>query len=311
MSGKKHKRELKRQRELLKQQQMREERRRTLITLGIVGLVILAGLGLAWASVSADRRVENAAACGGSKPAAADQDKPTFNEAPSMTLRDGDYTAVVETSCGTVEIDLYEDKAPKAVNNFVALSMVGFYDGLQVFRNAPSIFALQTGSATNEGSFQIGYTFEDELAAAQEEGYKAGSLAMANSGPNTNGSQVFFTYDDSPLEPNYTKFGQVTEGLDALKEMGDVPVDGEAPKERIFINSVKILVDGRDLKDILDEQGEDGGEDADDSEDADADADAEAQDESEEPSESASPDADASATASPSEATATPSEEES
>ena len=302
MSGKKHKRELKRQRELLKQQQMREERRRTLITLAVVGVVILAGLGLAWASVSADRRVENAAACGGTKPAAADQDKPRFNEAPSMTLRDGDYTAVVETSCGTVEIDLYEDKSPKAVNNFVALSMVGFYDGLQVFRNAPSIFALQTGSATNEASFQIGYTFEDELAAAQEEGYKAGSLAMANSGPNTNGSQIFFTYDDSPLEPNYTKFGQVTEGLDALKEMAEVPVDGEAPKERIFINSVKILVDGRDLKDILEEQGED----ADESEDAGADTN------TEEPSEDASADADATATAtaSPSQATATPSEEE-
>lgn len=256
MSGKKHKREIKRQKELERQQRMREERRRTLVTLGIVGVVLLVGLGLVWSTVSADRRAEAAAACGSTKPEAADQQKPQFDEAPQMTLRDADYTAVFETSCGTVEVDLYEDKAPIAVNNFVALAAVGFYDGLEIFRNAPSIFALQTGAATNEGSYQVGYTFSDELAAAQEEGYDAGSLAMANSGPNTNGSQFFFTYGDSTLEPNYTKFGQVTEGLDALEEIGDIPVEGESPTERIFIESVTILLDGKDLKEILEEQGE-------------------------------------------------------
>lgn len=300
MSGKKHKRELKRQKELLRQQQMQAERRRTMITVGIVSLVLLVGLGLVWSTVSADRRAEAAAACGATKPEAADQDKPQFDEAPQMTLRDGDYTAVIETSCGTVEIDLYEDKAPITVNNFVALSAVGFYDGLQVFRNAPSIFALQTGAATNDGNYQVGYTFSDELAAAQEEGYKAGSLAMANSGPNTNGSQFFFTYGDSSLEPNYTKFGQVTEGLDVLEEIGAIPVEGEAPKERIFIDSVTILLDGKDLKEILQEQGSGDGEEGEES------------DASESPSASESAEPAASeTTAAPSEAATTPSEEES
>ena len=307
MSGKKHKRELKRQKELLRQQQMQEERRRTLITMGIVSLVLLIGLGLVWSTVSADRRAAAAAACGSTKPDAADRQKPQFDEAPQMTLRDGDYTAVIETSCGTVEVDLYEDKAPTTVNNFVALAAVGFYDGLQVFRNAPSIFALQTGAATNEGSYQVGYTFADELAAAQEEGYKAGSLAMANSGPNTNGSQFFFTYGDSTLEPNYSKFGQVTEGLDVLEEIGAIPVEGEAPEERIFIDSVTILLDGKDLKEILEEQG--AGESGDDDESEDGEG---AADGSETPSagEPAEPDA-SETTAAPSEAATTPSEEES
>lgn len=295
MSGKKHKREIKRQKELERQQRMREERRRTLVTMGIVGLVLLIGFGLVYSTVSADRRAEAAAACGATKPEAADQQKPQFDEAPQMTLRDGDYTAVIETSCGTVEVDLYEDRAPIAVNNFVALSAVGFYDGLQIFRNAPSIFALQTGAATNEGSYQVGYTFEDELDAAAEEGYDAGSLAMANSGPNTNGSQFFFTYGDSTLDPDYTKFGQVTEGLDALEEIGAIPVEGESPTERIFIESVTILLDGKDLKEILEEQGSGEGEEGD-----------------EAPSESESAEPAASeTTAAPSAAATTPSEEES
>lgn len=251
MSGKKHKREIKRQKELQKEQLRREERRRTLITLGIIALVIVIGGGLVYASVSEERRIESAAACGATKPSAADEQKPTFGEAPEMALRDGDYTAVITTSCGTLEVDLYEELAPTTVNNFVALSAVGFYDGLQIFRNAPSIFALQTGAANNQADFQIGYTFADELKAAEDEGYKAGSLAMANSGPNTNGSQFFFTYGDSGLPPQYSKFGQVTKGLDELKAIGAVAIEGETPTEQIYIESVRILVDGKDLEEIL------------------------------------------------------------
>ena len=195
-----------------------------------------------------------------------------------------------------MEVDLYEDRAPTTVNNFVALAAVGFYDGLQIFRNAPSIFALQTGSATNEASFQIGYTFGDELEAAQEEGYTAGSLAMANSGPNTNGSQFFFTYGDSSLEANYTKFGQVTEGLDVLERIGEIPVDGEAPTERIFLESVEIFIDGKALTEILEEQGEGSS----------GDGDAE-----DEPSGSPSPGESPTASPSPTEAATAPEEEES
>jgi peptidyl-prolyl cis-trans isomerase B (cyclophilin B) len=252
VSGKKHKRELKRQREALKAQARQEERRRTLITMGIVGLVILVGLGLIWDTIRDERAADVAAACGARKPEAADAERPqSLPEAPSMALVPGDYTAVIKTSCGKLEVDLYEDRAPATVNNFVALAAIKFYDGLQVFRHAPSIFALQTGSATNSADFQIGYTFPDELAAAQSEGYTPGSLAMANSGPNTNGSQFFFTYDKSELPPQYSKFGNLEEGIGALKAMAKIEVDGEAPKERIYIESVEIFVDGKPLEDVI------------------------------------------------------------
>ena len=252
MSGKKHKRELKRQREALKEQQRQAERRKSLITAGIVGLVVLIGLGLIWDTIRTERAVETAAACGAKKPEAADAERPqSLPEAPSLSLVPGDYTAVIETSCGKVTVDLYEDRTPVTVNNFVALAAIKFYDGLQVFRHAPSIFALQTGSATNAADFQIGYTFADELAAAQSEGYTPGSLAMANSGPNTNGSQFFFTYDKSELPPQYSKFGNLAEGVGALKAMAKVEVDGEAPKEPIYIESVEIFVDGKPLEDVI------------------------------------------------------------
>jgi hypothetical protein len=74
---------------------------------------------------------------------------------------------------------------------------------------------------------------------------------MANSGPNTNGSQFFFTYDKSELPPQYSKFGNLTEGVGALKAMAKVEVDGEAPKEPIYIESVEILVDGKPLEDVI------------------------------------------------------------
>ena len=108
-----------------------------------------------------------------------------------------DYRAVIETTCGTVVLDLREDAAPVTVNSFVFLAQEGFFDALEIFRNATSIGALQTGSGTNAASWQIGYRLPDELTLAQTEGYPAGSVAMANAGPNSAGSQFFFVYNDS------------------------------------------------------------------------------------------------------------------
>jgi peptidyl-prolyl cis-trans isomerase B (cyclophilin B) len=234
----------------------RAERKRTLATLGIIAVVVLIGLALIWLTVSEERQVALAAACDATRPAAAEQDKSGVQlpEPPQMALRDGDYTARIQTSCGELLVDLYEDRAPETVNNFVALGAADFYDGLLVFRHARSISALQTGAGSNNGSFQIGYTFADELEAAEEEGYTAGSLAMANAGPNTNGSQFFFTYADSELQPQYTKFGQVIEGLEALQAASRVPVDGESPTEKIYIESVEILLDGKPVDEILEQE---------------------------------------------------------
>lgn len=180
-------------------------------------------------------------------PEGAGEEKDTYEEAPTAELEEGtDYRAVVATTCGEFVVDLYEDRAPTTVGNFIGLVEDGFYDNLSFFRNAKTIFALQTGAGTNEATFDIGYEFDDELAAAEEEGYTEGSLAMANSGPGTNGSQVFLTYGDSPLPPAYTKFGQVVEGLDVVKSIGAVPNEqsedpmNEVPSDTVYITSVTI-----------------------------------------------------------------------
>lgn len=264
MSGKQNKRELKRRKQEQRAAAAKAERQRTIFTLIVIAVVV--AIGAVLVAVSLDDGTPSAAGStaetpmtdpgdgGGTvaaeacepapAPAGADAEKPTFEMAPADVLQEGtDYRAVVETSCGTVVVDLLEDGAPQAVGNFVFLAREGFYDGLRIFRNAPSIFALQTGAGGDEASWQIGYTFEDELSVAEEEGYTPGSVAMANSGPDTNGSQFFFVYGPSPLPPDYTKFGQVVEGLDVLESIGAIPVEGETPTREVYMESVSILTE--------------------------------------------------------------------
>lgn len=252
MSGKQAKREAKRLKELERQERMRRERRATYITMGIIAAIVLLGGALVWASIDPPEAAEDASedvaddrpiACGAEEPPGAGVDREPFAEPQGIELDpSSDYQAVLETSCGTVVVDLYEDRAPLAVANFVGLADQGFYDARTIFRNEPSIAILQSGSGDDTNAWQHGYTFEDELQAAEEEGYTAGSLSMANSGPNTNGSQFFLSYGESELPPNYTKFGQVVEGLEVLETIGAIPVEGDRPTERIYIEAVTIRV---------------------------------------------------------------------
>jgi peptidyl-prolyl cis-trans isomerase B (cyclophilin B) len=250
----------------------RAERRRALVTAGIVAGVVAVGLGLiaftiaqdradaaeqqrqaAEAASEAARQASEAAAavadrdvaCGADAPAAADEDKQTYDD-PEQVLDDGvDYAAVITTSCGDVVIDLAEDEAPETVNSFVFLAEQGFFDGLEIFRNATSIGALQTGSGTNAADGQIGYTLPDELDLAEEEGYPPGAVAMANAGPDTGGSQFFFVYNDQfELEADYARFATVTEGLDVLERIGGIETigpAGETPGEIVYIEGVEIV----------------------------------------------------------------------
>ena len=201
---------------------------------------------------------ERPVACGAEAPANAGESKPTFEE-PEQVLEEGtDYGAVIETSCGRIPVDLFEEASPETVNNFVFLAQQGFFDGLQIFRNATSIGALQTGSGTNEASWDIGYTIDDELGKAQEDGYPLGTLAMANAGPDSAGSQFFFVYNDlfdEAFADNraYAVFGLANEkGQQVLKEIGEIPVqspDGsdpagaETPTEITYIESVEITTE--------------------------------------------------------------------
>lgn len=170
-----------------------------------------------------------------------------FEQAPPVCIEDGvTYTAIVSTNKGDFSIVLDQSTAPIAVNNFVVLARYRYFDSTNCHRAIVN-FVVQCGDPTATGSGGPGYKFADELPAAGS--YKLGSIAMANSGPNTNGSQFFIiTGDDGVnLPPNYTLFGQVTEGLDstvpALDAAGnpDPATNGVPPIEPLVINTVVII----------------------------------------------------------------------
>ena len=170
----------------------------------------------------------------------------TFENAPSNCLDTSKtYTAVVTTNKGEFSIVLDQNKAPLAANSFVTLARYKYFDNTQCHR-AILDFVVQCGDPTATGSGGPGYSFADELPQAGE--YKLGSIAMANSGPNTNGSQFFIITGDQgiTLPPSYTLFGQVTSGLDttvpALNAASnpDPAANGVPTLETITIVSVVI-----------------------------------------------------------------------
>jgi len=161
---------------------------------------------------------------------------------PDFTIKDNKtYTATVETSMGTFKMELFNKEAPCAVNSFVYLANKGFYDGL-TFHRVVKDFVIQGGDPTGTGSGGPGYSFNDELDNNLT--YKPGTLAMANSGPNTNGSQWFVVASDTgakQLTKAYTIFGQVTEGMDVVTAINQVPVDSsDKPVDPVTIKKVTI-----------------------------------------------------------------------
>ena len=152
------------------------------------------------------------------------------------------YTATMDTSMGSMVIALDPIKAPKTVNSFVFLALNHYFDGI-IFHRIINGFVCQGGDPTGTGRGGPGYRFDDELPKAGE--YKIGSFAMANAGPNTNGSQFFIISgpDGCRLPPAYSLFGQVVKGLDVVEAMQNVPTAaGDRPKTDVVINSVTITV---------------------------------------------------------------------
>ena len=166
-----------------------------------------------------------------------------FKEAPEMGIDTSKrYTATMETSLGTIVIALDAINAPKTVNNFVFLALNHYYEGV-IFHRIIKGFVLQGGDPEGSGRGGPGYRFEDELPKAGQ--YQIGSLAMANAGPNTNGSQFFVISgpDGVRLPPAYSLFGQVVKGLDVVEAIQSVPTGGgDRPKTDVVINSVTITV---------------------------------------------------------------------
>jgi cyclophilin family peptidyl-prolyl cis-trans isomerase len=277
VSGKQSKKERNAAREAQRKALRKQERQRTIFTTIVILVVVAIGGVLVFVSLEREQApedeiadlldelqgedeedpeaaepeaplAERPLACGAEEPAGAGEVPEPFDE-PEQVLADGvDYRAVVETSCGTVMIDLDEEGAPEAVNSFVFLAQQGFFDGRLVFRNATSISALQTGAGDDSASWGVGYTLADELGTAEEQGYPPGAVAMANSGPDSAGSQFFLVYDggfdqgieQGALDPVYTRFGMVTEGLDVLEQIGAIEVTGETPTERVYLETVTI-----------------------------------------------------------------------
>lgn len=139
------------------------------------------------------------------------------------------YHATLKTTKGDVRIKLLADESPKTVNNFVFLAREGFYDGVK-FHRVIKPFMIQTGDPTGTGSGGPGYRFEDELPPRHS--YEPGIVAMANAGPNTNGSQFFICSGPQAAGlnnyPNYSQFGRVVSGMDVVEQLASVPV-GRAP----------------------------------------------------------------------------------
>ncbi|HEV7301861.1 MAG TPA: peptidylprolyl isomerase [Tepidisphaeraceae bacterium] len=139
-----------------------------------------------------------------------------YKSAPAMSIDPSKkYAATIETSRGTINVDLFAKEAPMTVNNFVFLSRDGFYDGL-TFHRVINDFMIQGGDPNGTGSGGPGYKFGDEVGAGKPK-HKVGSLSMANAGPGTNGSQFFITHIATEwLDGKHTVFGQVTQGQDIV-----------------------------------------------------------------------------------------------
>ena len=140
----------------------------------------------------------------------------------------GKISATMHTSGGAIVFDLFPAEAPKTVNSFVFLAREGYYDGV-IFHRIISGFMIQGGDPTGTGRGGPGYTFEDEPVTRD---YDPGILAMANAGPNTNGSQFFVVHKRANLPKNYTIFGQVREGMDVVDGLANLPVTVGASGER-------------------------------------------------------------------------------
>jgi cyclophilin family peptidyl-prolyl cis-trans isomerase len=192
-------------------------------------------------------------ACGGEQPRDALTPKPQFSQ-PEQVIKGGKtYTARMQTSCGTITIDLLADQAPQTVNSFVFLAEQGYFDGQRFHRLDTSIDVIQGGDPTGTGSGGPGYSIPDELSG--NESYGPGVLAMANAGANSGGSQFFIVTGDKghnlDANPNYTIFGRVTRGLDVAKTIQQLPIQdpnaaasgdlsGQQPAQAVYIEKITI-----------------------------------------------------------------------
>jgi cyclophilin family peptidyl-prolyl cis-trans isomerase len=153
----------------------------------------------------------------------------------------------ITTAKGDIVVELYPDTAPVAVSNFLSLAKSGFYDGV-IFHRVIKGFMIQGGDPTGTGRGGPGYQFDDELS--DDRTYSRGTLAMANAGDDTNGSQFFIMHQDYPLEHKYTIFGKVISGMEVVDAIAETPTDGNPPmgNDRPLTDQVMTKVTVEDAK---------------------------------------------------------------
>ena len=162
-----------------------------------------------------------------------------YPAAPDLIIDlDKSYSASLDTNHGVIEIEFDAVRSPIAVNNFVFLSREGYYDGV-IFHRVIEDFMIQGGDPTGTGTGGPGYKFRDELEGTGD--YSRGTVAMANAGPNTNGSQFFICHRDAGLPHSYTIFGKVTSGIEVVDSIAGADTDRrDRPTEDVVINSVSV-----------------------------------------------------------------------
>ena len=161
-----------------------------------------------------------------------------YDAAPEFTIDlSVEYSAVLHTNHGDITLAFDAERSPQTVNNWLFLAREGFYDGVIFHRVVPG-FVIQGGDPTGTGRGGPGYQFRDELEG--DGSYARGTLAMANAGPNTNGSQFFICLEDVGLPHAYTIFGRVTDGMDAVDAIAAAPRSGEKPVDDCTIESVEV-----------------------------------------------------------------------
>jgi cyclophilin family peptidyl-prolyl cis-trans isomerase len=162
-----------------------------------------------------------------------------YDSAPDLTVDlSTKYTAKVQTNHGDITLELLPERSPQTVNNFVFLAREGFYDGV-IFHRVIKDFMIQGGDPTGTGTGGPGYKFRDELEG--DGTYSRGTVAMANSGPNTNGSQFFIMHKDVGLPHSYTIFGRVTDGIEAVDANAESKTDrSDRPQSEVKISKIEI-----------------------------------------------------------------------
>jgi cyclophilin family peptidyl-prolyl cis-trans isomerase len=279
MSKQTRKRELDRLRARREAERQRARRRRALLTYGTLGLVVVVaavagGLWLtgnddspagaaattaAGAATTAPAQFNDAragaptapaqVACGGKIPPKVQH--PTFSKPPTTKVDpDKTYLATLQTSCGDVTIRLDPKKAPETTANFVFLAGRHFYDSTWFHRIVPGgaagIGVIQGGDPEGTGRGGPGYAIKDELPSSPA-AYGRYSVAMANSGPNSGGSQFFISFQDNSkgLRPDYSVFGEVVEGRDVVDKIAKVPLGGQTgdtPTQAVWVDKVTVKV---------------------------------------------------------------------